>query len=1846
MKLNKTTIFQTRCRFIRVHGVLFASALFILQAGSSYSQNLIQNGAFTANAAAFTNWPGYIGGSNPAGITNWNAALGVSLGINGAAVGFAGSPFGPSSATGYTYAFIQRVAPSTNQIAQNLSLSPGTTYQLGFDAAARAGNSPQFLVQIADNSQVYVSSGSVSANNAAFNHYSYTFTTPATIAGTPTIQLSNLTTNNATDYTVDFANVALAAVVPATFTWTNLVGGNASGSWAAQNNWTGGTLPTTTGSSVLFNNSDITADSTITLDGYTTVGSMTFSDVNPASAANWILNAGSPSAPTLTLGGANPTITVTNLATGEAAVINAVIGGTGGLTKAGTSFLQLNGANTYTGGTIISGADCRISAGNASAFGAGTITVGAIAGANEVWFNAAGNLTLTNAFEIRAIRWIIDNNTVNGIAAGDLSVNGNVLLNVGPSNVRDIYCNKNLTINGNLTVTPAVNPMNKQGGSTLTLNGTNTVGGASAVNGGTLIVNGPMNGGATFTVNSGGTLSGAGMFSGAISLANGGSLMVGSGGSGTTTCGGLTSVSGAKFNFNFGVTNNAANGFIKINGNLTLAGTLNITDLGGFGSGVYTGLQYSGSVTLNGLTAGTIPGGKSVVVDSSSSPGYVLFHVLNGRLNPAAGQNLPMDLASPLPLGWLEIPGSAAYDVYLGTVSSSVASATTNTAGIYQGRTSALTLNLASLQPNTTYYWRVDGIAANGALTKGAIMSFTTGATIVDLMEDTWVATDALNRSLPGLADCGSPRTNRPIGMFYYLWHHFNGTFGDGGQNWDVSQYLLAHPYANPHNPWASNPVMQTVNSTYWWGRPELDYYDPSDPWMLRRQIALLNHAGIDVLLFDYSNAVYYDTQLTALCNMIRQMRFEGQKINLKIAFLTHANSGATATYLYNKFYSPGNFSDLWFYWQGKPLILGYVTGTGAGDTVPSANVQNFFTWRTSWAYVATNALHDEWQWIDVPTPQNFGYDTRTDLPEELPVSCGGWATGNLGKSQSNNSQQDYDSQHLPLQHTSRLGTFFKEQMNYGLKYDPQFLFLTQWNEWIAGSFAAPSSCYTHVLADCCPVGGFYFVDEYNEEYSRDLEPMKGGHTDNYYFQMVGQNRLRKGVRSVPAASAPQTINLAGGFAQWTNASPAYYDAVNDTIFRNFPGASASQMGTYTNYTGRNDFTVLKVARDADNFYFLAQCNSNLTSYTGSNWMTLFLDTDQNHTTGWESYDYAVNLGPRTAATTTLSQNSTTTNVWNWTTVRSDIAYTVSGNQLMLAIPRASLGLGADPVQFDFHWADNFQTNDIADFGVNGDSAPDRRFNYRYVTTTNTEVVLLADDFESGKQSVWAETWNAGSRWDLTTTLPFTGNNCAVGSYGASGQSNLIARVSTAGYGSFRLNFHYKLTNVLNAQALQISYLTTNGWVPIRQLSRDEFYSTGQSWSYDEKQNVWLNFTDTRCNTGPDTRFFMTNFAFRIDASTLTASGQQVFIDAVNLTADTQIPPAISPQAWQTQDIGNAGNAGYVTTNSSSFTVSGSGLDIWNNGDACRILYQTRSGDGTLTARVTGITPTDPWAKAGVMIRESLDSGARNAAMLLSANNGVTFQQRPTPLGLTTSIILGPSVAPPYWVRVVRSGTNFTGYFSANSSSWTQVGTTAIAGFNSTALWGLAVTAHNNTLTNVATFDNVTSVQTPVIAAIGNQTLIAGQTLAITNSILNPDTPPLTLNWNLVSAPTGMALGSATGILNWRPAISQSPATNLISLKVTDSGTPPLSGTQQFSVYVLRPSAPAISQAAISSGSFSMLVGGDSGPDYTLFGATNLSSPMSWLPLQTNLAAAPPFIFSDATATNFSQRFYRVQIGP
>jgi hypothetical protein len=139
----------------------------------------------------------------------------------------------------------------------------------------------------------------------------------------------------------------------------------------------------------------------------------------------------------------------------------------------------------------------------------------------------------------------------------------------------------------------------------------------------------------------------------------------------------------------------------------------------------------------------------------------------------------------------------------------------------------------------------------------------------------------------------------------------------------------------------------------------------------------------------------------------------------------------------------------------------------------------------------------------------------------------------------------------------------------------------------------------------------------------------------------------------------------------------------------------------------------MKVARDATHVYFYAQTRRPLTASTDANWMLLLLDTDQKRTTGWEGYDWVVNRSID-GRETWLERN---TGGWTWEKV-TKVQLTISGSELMLAIPRAALGLPAgDALTLDFKWWDNPQKpGDLMDVYLSGDAAPDGRFNFRYST--------------------------------------------------------------------------------------------------------------------------------------------------------------------------------------------------------------------------------------------------------------------------------------------------------------------------------------------------------------------------------------------------------------------------------------------------------------------------------------------------------------------------------------------------
>jgi regulation of enolase protein 1 (concanavalin A-like superfamily) len=194
------------------------------------------------------------------------------------------------------------------------------------------------------------------------------------------------------------------------------------------------------------------------------------------------------------------------------------------------------------------------------------------------------------------------------------------------------------------------------------------------------------------------------------------------------------------------------------------------------------------------------------------------------------------------------------------------------------------------------------------------------------------------------------------------------------------------------------------------------------------------------------------------------------------------------------------------------------------------------------------------------------------------------------------------------------------------------------------------------------------------------------------------------------------------------------------------------------------------------------------------------------------------------------------------------------------------------------------------------------------------------------------------------------------------------------------------------------------------------------------------------------------------------------------VTIDSGAPTMPLPSGWSHGDIGSTAPNGSASFDSGAgaFTVRGAGADIWGTADAFHFAYTTLTGDGSIVARVAAVEHVNAWTKAGVMMRAGTGAGAAHASMLVtpSTEKGTAFQRRPAVDGGSLSTA-GPVVAPPYWVKLVREGSTFSAYTSADGTTWTLTGTEAIT-MDGTIDVGLAVSSHVNGTLASATFDHVT----------------------------------------------------------------------------------------------------------------------------------------------------------------------------
>jgi hypothetical protein len=279
---------------------------------------------------------------------------------------------------------------------------------------------------------------------------------------------------------------------------------------------------------------------------------------------------------------------------------------------------------------------------------------------------------------------------------------------------------------------------------------------------------------------------------------------------------------------------------------------------------------------------------------------------------------------------------------------------------------------------------------------------------------------------------------------------------------------------------------------------------------------------------------------------------------------------------------------------------------------------------------------------------------------------------------------------------------------------------ITAWNEWIAGLTHSMQSPWVQ-------------CDGFNEEFSRDIEPMRGGFGDNFYYQAVANIRRYKGVPEIPVATAAKSIDINGSFDQWSDVGPEYGGRVGNTIPRDYDGfgrAAKTRITTpqpefegngttwsgqeglrYTNTTGRNGFLVMKVCRDDENLYFYARTEKPISPPSDPNWMMLFIRTGNPTHHDWNAYDYVVNRVPPGEGGAVLEKNN---GGWNWLKA-ADVKFKVEGNEMMMAVPRKALRLTGTSVQFDFKWVDNVKLpDDLTVLYVDGDTAPLGRFRFRY----------------------------------------------------------------------------------------------------------------------------------------------------------------------------------------------------------------------------------------------------------------------------------------------------------------------------------------------------------------------------------------------------------------------------------------------------------------------------------------------------------------------------------------------------
>jgi alpha-L-fucosidase len=261
------------------------------------------------------------------------------------------------------------------------------------------------------------------------------------------------------------------------------------------------------------------------------------------------------------------------------------------------------------------------------------------------------------------------------------------------------------------------------------------------------------------------------------------------------------------------------------------------------------------------------------------------------------------------------------------------------------------------------------------------------------------------------------------------------------------------------------------------------------------------------------------------------------------------------------------------------------------------------------------------------------------------------------------------------------------------------------------------------------------------------------------------------------------------------------------------------------------------------------------------------------------------------------------------------------------------------------------------------------------------------------------------------------------------------------------------------------------------------------SWDY-PTTTATFNVSRATAVNGPYTSL-ATGLAQTTLVDTNVSAGTLYFyvVSAVDIGGQsTNSPPASAvltgapSSQWLTEDVGAVGATGSFGLTNGLFTIQGSGADIWNQADAFRYGFQSLTGDCSITARVLNQQSTASWAKAGVMIRETLDASSKYVINFVTPTMGVSMQQRANTGGSASSVSNPTGIAAPYWVRLVRAGDTFTASVSPDGINWVPDGVTIVP-MNTNVCVGLAVCSVKRGTLCQAQFTNVTFSSTTTVVS-------------------------------------------------------------------------------------------------------------------------------------------------------------------